>query len=275
MQKRTKILTTLLVAVILTTVGASYVERHVLYQTAGGWVMWNSKEAYLFNRVGNNGLRHSYLSFPWEAIKENLSGADDPQENRTALLVVRITATATERHVLPIAKRKNGRWFGSSPQQVESVTPIDGKIYAQYLTPVSGPGLARWDGDHFEPVKLEKPSPYPQWELFPGGSFLTENNFNNDIYGWSRREIGELELGDRLVQPVTINVGGEFQLVLSRVVEPGVEVNAKLNNIFSISLLRPGKMPETIVDMEGTSGWVSKADYDWAFHGEIGKRRPK
>ena len=82
-------------------------------------------------------------------------------------------------------------------------------------------------------------------------------------------------MGDMLLQPLTINVGSEIQLLLSRVVEAGVEMNANLNNIFSISLLRPGKAPETIVDIEGKHGWVSKSDYEWAFHGEIGKRRPK
>ena len=270
MQKRTKILTTLL---ILATAGASFLERHILHQTADGWVMWNSKEAYLFIRVGNDGLRHSYLSFPWVFFMERLKRADDLLENRTALLVVRITATATERHVLPLADRMN---LGlDSGRHVQYVTPFDGKIYAWYSTLVFKDGLARWEGDHFEPVKLEKQPWDPQMESIPGASFLTEGNFNNDIYGWSRREIGELELGDTLLQPVTINVGGEFQLVLSRVVEPGVEMNANLNNIFSISLLRPGKKPETIVDMEGIRGWVSKADYEWAFHGEIGKRRPK
>ena len=35
MLKRTKILTTLL---ILATAGASFLERHILHQTAGGWV---------------------------------------------------------------------------------------------------------------------------------------------------------------------------------------------------------------------------------------------
>ena len=143
--------------------------------------MWNSKEAYLFIRVGNDGLRHSYLSFPWEAIKESLRGADDPLENRTALLVVRITATATERHVLPLADRMN---LGlDSGRHVQYVTPIEGKIYAEYSTPVIRPGLARWEGDHFEPVELEKQPWDPQMESIPGASFLTEANFNNDIYG--------------------------------------------------------------------------------------------
>ena len=252
MRKKTKILA----LVALATLSASLVNWHGLRQGAGGLGLWNSNEAYLFLFVEYDGYHYSYLRFPWIIVKNYLGAVDSPNENRAALLVVRVTDTEVERHIFPL--RLNGG-PGSDPQRF---TPIDGKIYAYY--PKLG-GLVRWAGDHFERETFKNEPWDRKTELFPGHNRLTLNDFENDANGWSRRALGHVILGKQL----TINVGGKFQLSVSRV------GNGTEDNRFLISLIRPGKIPETLLDFDSIWGWVSKGEYEWAFHGEIGKRKPE
>ncbi len=96
----------------------------------GGFAIWNQTEAYFFIHVDREGDSSSYLLFPCILFKEYVIGgfaaAVIPSDTRAFEVVLHVTATGVERHVLKLADRADGG-AGSDPKKY---TPIEGSVYA-------------------------------------------------------------------------------------------------------------------------------------------------
>ena len=238
-----RILVTILIAAVLI---AAIFKIYAISEGAGLLAIWNQNEAYLFSQVDRRGESSSYLLFPWILFKEYAIGgfaaAVIPSDTRAFLVVLHVTPTGVERHVVKLADRADGG-AGSDPW---NYTPIESSVYAMC------PGLiiCRWTGDRFENVTKE------EQERLGGINRLTVGDFNNDASGWSRRGFvpGQAE------RTVTIGVGNQFGLV----VDCGEVGNTK-NGTMSIDLQRPRKASERIAVFERREGSVSRAEYRHAF----------
>ncbi len=139
--------------VIVAVVGlAAVLHVHAISEGAGGLAIWNGSEAYLFLQVGRRGYYAPYLEYPWIVVKEKyLRVPTFPSETRAFLVVIRVTSSGVERHVVRLADRANGG-AGSDPSLY---TPFGDHIYAD-CPPLHG--LCRWAGDHFEEATEEEPA---------------------------------------------------------------------------------------------------------------------
>jgi hypothetical protein len=122
MRKRTKVI----VAIAIFVAAAASCNLCSLREYCGVNLLWNDSEAYFFVGVGRQGYHVSCLRYPWLTIKEYLGAIESPDDNRAFLVVLRVTSSGVERHVLRLADRANGG-AGSDPRQL---TPLEGHIYA-------------------------------------------------------------------------------------------------------------------------------------------------
>jgi hypothetical protein len=199
---------------------------------------------------------------PWILFKRDVIGGfaayEPPVDQRAYLLVMRVKSSGVERHVLKLADRLNGG-PGSDPDRF---TPLEGQIYAScpwLIRPIMqdgqliggdvDDGLCRWNNDHFERATDD------ERRRLDGINRLTQNDFEGDKNGWSRREFGAGPADRRF----TVHVGDKLSLSISTVAK-GVE-----RSTVSIDLLRPGKAPERIGIFDAHDGTVSKEEYDRVF----------
>lgn len=228
----------------------------------GGWVLSNATEAYFFIKMDERGYVWTGLEYPWFLIRRYIiggfAGAEIPTERRAYLTVLRVTASATERHVLKLDREEPGP--GSDPGDY---TPLEGRVYgycpmASGSSKQDGPkvgkypddGLCWWAGDHFEDATEEEK------QRLHGVERLTKQNFENDESGWSRRSFGS-EGPD---QKVRIDVGDKFRMLATKVDIPGTH-----NRTLAVDLFRPGKPSERILELKVLEENVSRADYDRVF----------
>ena len=197
-------------------------------------------------QVDRRGDSSSYLLFPWILFKEyvigGFAGAVIPSDTRAFFVVLHVTPAGVEKHILKLADRANGG-AGSDPKRF---TPLEGSIYAM----CPGLYLCRWSGDHFENVTQE------EQERLGGINRLTQEDFDNDADGWSRRVF----VGGQAEPTFTIEVGNHFSLV----VDCG-DVGDLKKGAVSIDLQRPGKASERIATFETREGGVSRSEYRHAF----------
>ena len=97
--------TVVIVAVIL--IAAAF-HIYFLREYAGGWLLWDASEAYLFVDVIREGYHVSYIGYPWFAAKEYFGAVESPLDSHAALVVIRVGSSGVERHVLKLADRVNG-----------------------------------------------------------------------------------------------------------------------------------------------------------------------
>jgi|ERR1700722_2795255 hypothetical protein len=138
-----------LAIVVAIVVAAATLHIFQLDESSHGFVIWNENEAYLFVKINRMGYKASFLKVPWILLREVLTVGVEPSEIRGVLVVIRVTSSSVERHVVQMDRSNGGP--GSDP---ERLTPIDGHIYA--FCPFQG--LCRWAGDHFEPATQEERS---------------------------------------------------------------------------------------------------------------------
>ena len=231
------------IAILFTTVlAAASCKINYLRAYSGGVVMWNASEADLFIQVVRDGLSVSYLRYPWFLVKEYLGAVELPDANRASLVVIRVTSSNIERHVLKLADRGDGG-AGSDPIKY---TPLEHRIYVE-CPPLD---LCRWSGDRFERATQE------ERQRLDGIKRLTRGDFENDKSGWSRREFGAGPTDRKF----TIKVGDKFVLLVNN-----LGVNGTDNGTVSIDLLRPGRDTERIGDFFRRIGKVSRTEYQHAF----------
>jgi hypothetical protein len=202
-------------------------------------VLWNQDEAYLFMSVARRGLHVSYLGYAGVIFREYLNGVREPDDERKSVVVIEITSSAVEQHVLEVADSTPGMDPGS-------YTPIEGRIYANY--PGIG-GLCRWDGDRFEPATGE------EQRRLDGINRLTSRDFDN-VNGWSKRTFvpapSDYQFEVRLGEHGTLRIRNRR---LDRAGNGGV----------SIDLQRPGQAPHRIWYLDGRPRTVSRIEYEQLF----------
>ncbi len=222
---------------------------YAIREGAGGLAIWNQTEAYIFIGVGRIGDRSSYFWFPWILFKEHVlggfAGAVERNDGRAFLVVIHITSTGVERHVVALEDPVNGE-PGTDPSKY---TPINGRIYA--TCPKGLYGLCWWAGDHFEKASEE------ERRRFDGISRLTTGDFENDADGWSRRGFGG---ANPPYGTLEVGVGDQFKLLMNVVKVEGTDLGT-----MSIDLQRPGRAAERIGAFEAREGSVSRAEYLHAF----------
>jgi hypothetical protein len=98
---RNKLKLTLLVAVLMIGAGVLvFGKMYFIRNDSGGNLLWNGSEAYLFIDVRHRGFQIGYLEYPWIVAKELLYGVRAPDDQRTSVTVVHITASGVARNVV-------------------------------------------------------------------------------------------------------------------------------------------------------------------------------
>lgn len=160
-----------MIAVAILAAAIASWKIYFLREYTHGDVLWNASEAYLFMGVSREGLHVSCLRYPWVFVQGYLGAAESPDDGHGSLIVIRVTSSGVEHHVLKLEDRTPGSGPGF-------ITPLDGRIYANY--PALG-GLCRWAGDHFERATQE------ERRRLDGISRLTVLDIDNGENGWSKR----------------------------------------------------------------------------------------
>lgn len=216
-------------------VAAASLKLYFIHDDDGDDLVWNSNEAYLFMGVARRGYRISYMEYPWATLKGLLSGVRLPDDERTSVTVVHITASGVEHHVVEMPDEPPA----NTPN---FYTPVRGYIYANYRG-----SLYKWTGNKFQTATAEE-----QRQL-DGTNRLDETNMDK---GWSKRGFGEASTDYQFV----VDVGQTFKL----------EVTNKLlgrgwRGALSVDVVRPGQNPERIWYLDGHSRRVGRAEYEASF----------
>lgn len=118
--------------------------------------------------TGHLGYRVSYLEYPFDIIGEYFYRPTYTDDVRGSSLVIRITASSVEHHVVDYGYG----WDAHSPS---SVTPFDDGIYAI----CQGAILCKWTDDGFKPATEE------QKHRLDGTNHLVRGDVNHQIVnGW-------------------------------------------------------------------------------------------
>jgi hypothetical protein len=234
---RKRIITAAAVAFLALVLIGAFSQVYFIRDDASGEVLWNDGEAYIFIAFSRWGLQVSYVRYPWFAFLENSGVMDRPDLSRRCVLVIHVTSSGVEHHVLALTDRAPG------PSEY---TPRRGYIYAN--DPGVG-GLCRWAGDHFVPATPEEKVE------FLSVSGLSKGDFENRD-GWSKHGFG-------VIAPdysFAVKVSHAFSLSVRN-----VAMNQNGHGSLLVDLVRSGKAPEQILDRSLRREKVSRAEYDHAF----------
>jgi hypothetical protein len=227
---------TVLVAVLVIAIMAfGFGKIYAIRDDCGGYLLWNADEAYLFIGVGRGGFRISYLEYPWVILKESLYGVRLPDNHRTSVTIVHITASGVEQHVVEMLDEQPAN------------TPIlytrrQGNIYAN-----CGGDLCKWTGNKFEAATEE------EQHRLDGTSRLGEKNMEK---GWSQRGFG----GAPTDYQFAVDVGQTFKLDVTNKL-----LDQTRRSVVSVDVVRPGRSPEAIWHLDGRPKRISKSEYEHAF----------
>ncbi len=236
---RNKLKLTVLIAVLVIGVGVLVFGKiYLIRDDSGGDLLWDGSEAYLFMDVRHRGFQIGYLEFPWVVLKELLYGVRGPDDQRTSVTVVHITASGVDRHVVEALDEEQA----NTP---DLYTPFEGYIYANYHG-----SLCKWTGNKFETATAE------EQRRLDGTNRLVATDIEKDTAGWSKRGFGEA-VSD---YEFAVEVGGKFTLHVT---------NKRLGRsggaVVSVTLARPGQPVEDVWRVDGRPRRVSKTEYQIAF----------
>src|SRR5487761_1043364 len=142
---RNKLKLTVLTAILVIAVGILVFGKiYFIRDDSGGDLLWNGSEAYLFMSVHRRGFQIEYLEYPWVVLKELLYGVRGPDDQRTSVMVVHITASGVDRNVVEALDEEPA----NTP---DLYTPFEGYIYANYHG-----SLRKWSGNRFETATAEE-----------------------------------------------------------------------------------------------------------------------
>lgn len=212
---------------------------YFMREGSGGTLFWKADEAYLFMDGTRRGYHFKYIKYPWIALGEYLNAPPFLNDSRVSDIVIRVTSSAVERHQVDFGE--------DTGNAARSITPFDDGFYAQ----CPGWVLCKWTGKSFEPATQD------EQQRHDGTNRLYRGAINNgSINGWSMQNIGsspgdhfEVQVGDKFVIAVKNQATDQSQY-----------------HWVSVNLVRPGQVPESLYDVNGTPRTVSKAEYERAFH---------
>jgi hypothetical protein len=228
----------LFVGAIFALVLMGSLQEYYLSDHSGATVYSKGDEAYLFLGSGHTGYRFSYLKYPLVVLGEYFNSPPSPSDQRAISTVMRVTPSGVERHVIDYDQQGGNA--------VDLLTPFDDGFYGM----CSGGILCKWTQRGFEPATEA------EQRRHDGTNGLFRGNFNNQrINGWFVREIRrtpgdhfEVQVGDKLVIAAKNQATdhGEHEWI-------------------SVDLLRAGKPPERLYDVNGTPRRVSQTEYERSF----------
>ena len=230
-QKLAVIAAVFLIAATVLGFGKIYAIR----DDCGGDLLWNADEAYVFMNVARRGFRISYVEYPWVILKELLNGVRGPDDERTSVAVVHITASGVEHHVVEMLDEEPA----NTP---DFYTPRDAYIYANYHG-----SLYKWTGNKFEAATEE------EQRRLDGTNQLDEKHMEK---GWSKRGFGAASTDYQFA----VDVGQTFKLEVTN-----KQPDRSRRSIVSLDVVRPAQAPETIWHLDGRTRRVSRAEYEHAF----------
>ena len=218
------------------TIASSQV--YFLREGAGGTLFCRAEEAYLFMDGTRRGYHFSYVKYPWIALGEFLNAPPFPDDRRVSDIVIRVTSSGAERHLVDFGKETGNA--------ARSITPFDDGFYAQ----CPGVVLCKWTGNSFEPATEEEQRKHD------GTHHLLEGDPNNPtINGWSWYHVGRSP-GDHF----DVRAGNKFEITAKNLAR-----NVGGYSNISIDLLRPGQPPESLYNVDGTPRRISKSEYERTF----------
>jgi hypothetical protein len=177
-----------LIAVLVIAITAlGFGKIYAFRDDCGGDLLWNADEAYLFIGVARRGFRISYLEYPWVILKELLYGVRLPDDQRTSVTVLHITASGVEHHVVEM--------LDEQPANIPILyTRLQGNIYANCRG-----YLCRWTGNKFEAATEEEQRRLDETSQLVG---------KNMEKGWFKRGFGEAPSDYQF----SVDVGQTFKL---------------------------------------------------------------
>lgn len=205
---------------------------HVVRDGAGGTLYQKGETVYLFAGSGHDGWNASYLKFAGDAFLQFFNVPVPPTDRRFAMMIVRVTPSGTFRNDVKLGD--------SAPTPLDSLTPAGDGIYAR----CHWTSLCKLSDDGFRPATTE------EQKQFGGIERLERDVADGQHNGWLVQHIG-----NRPSQKFEINVPGKFKIVAS---SEGTNV---LQPKVVIDLMRPGQPKETLYKVDGSSRWVSRAEY--------------
>jgi hypothetical protein len=218
------------VAIILSAALNAYLIR----SDAGGYALWNAKEAYFFIGQDMLGRHVKWIEYPLLAAGEMFGYIAPPDDSRGTMFILRVTSNGVEHHVLNLPDRRQG----SGPSMY---TPRDGRIWVNW--PTIG-GLCWWAGDHFERAT-------PEEDRKLDGIGGLNNAFYDDRNGWSKHGLGG-------AGSLEVKLGDETELLVYGGGESG-------RDPISIDMRKQGGEPRTIFELDQSVGLVSRSEYRKAF----------
>jgi hypothetical protein len=208
---------------------AHFEEIYLAWDFADAQLVWNTNEADVFVQEVTKGYRHSYLSFPFETIRQMLHGVTPPDKKRFYSVLLVLTPTTVRR-------------FEVADATLTWVNPVDGGLFAG-----SESGIQRWTGNHFVPASPR------ETEDFENAMHSSSHGPDyDDLNGWSARS--------------SILGGGGHKYTLQLAGKTlALEVTGHSEHDLSIDVLCPGQAPKTVWHLNERPRWVSEAEYDELF----------
>jgi hypothetical protein len=217
---------------------SAFLKVYFLTSYPGAMLFWRGDEAYLFLAAGHIGYRFSYLEYPLERILEFFYVMPSPEHRRGSMIVIHVTPSVVERHI-----DDDSDDIATGPN---FMTPFEDGFYAM----CEGAVLCKWTGNGFEPATEE------ERRRLDGVNRLVRGSMDNQIVnGWHVRQSFR-------------SPGDHFEVEVGKNLVISVQNHATDVRAYpwvSVDLLRPGKAPENLYNVDGTPRRVSKSEYNSVF----------
>lgn len=242
-----------LIAIAIILILSFFLKAYWIRNESGGWLFWNTEDAYIFINVRVDGFRPTYLGLVGQEIEAIFPfGAPTPDEKHLSVLVLHVTLGGVKQYTI------DNCWLGSGPE------PFHGELYAANM--ITGKDM-KWSYDHFEPISEEK-------QLSLQAALRGDNNYfkstagpsYDHVEGWSKRTVA----GNFIYKTEnnrTVSIENDSRLTIK---VAGQNLTFLMNSGFVtrhgyIDLVRSGQPPERIWRWDEYPHLVSRAEYDRIF----------
>jgi hypothetical protein len=232
-------ITIAIVLLVVALIGAAFMNAYYVADGAGATLYWRADDAYLFVGASSSGYHFRYLDYPMVALRGYFNASLPADDNHVSGTVIHVTPFVVERYQLDYGK--------DSATTPDFLTPFDDGFYAM----CTGQVLCKWIGKHFEPATEE------QRLRHDGTNRLFHGDMSGQIInGWSVREVRR-------------SPDDHFEIPIGNAYAIHAENHAKDVRYpwVSVDLLRPGKSPESLYNVNGTPRRVNRTEYEKLFGG--------
>jgi hypothetical protein len=224
------ILALVLIISVLSTV-------RIVRSDSGGTVFYKNDLVYAYLGSGYDGWRSSYLKVGWDAILQYLNVAVPPSERRFSTTVLRITPSGV--------RQQNIDYGENSAENPLFVTPFGDNLYGMCRGV-----LCKLTDRGFQVATEEEQKGFGGLDHLNRAGTLEEQRD-----GWMTKRIGNLPN-----QQFEIDIAGKLKVIARNDAKNEREA-AKV----VIDLVRPDQSKETLYKVDGSTRWVSRAEYNRDF----------